>query len=33
MIEYLHESQRRVLMAKMAKYAYMKHAEARQALA
>ena len=31
MIEYLHESQRRVLMAKMAKYAYMNHAEARQA--
>ena len=31
MIEYLHESQRRVLMARFAKYAYMDHAEARQA--
>ncbi len=30
MIEYLHESQRRVLMAKMAKYAYMNHQEAKQ---
>ena len=31
MIEYLHESQRRVLMAKFAKYAYMNLSEARQA--
>ena len=30
MIEYLHESQRRVLMAKFAKYAYFDHQEAKQ---